>query len=411
MAVPEFDLYEVLGIKKEASQKEIKSAHTKILVKNHPTGDYRNRMRSTPEYLALSEDEKAKKEAELDEVVKKANMAFKILSNEKTRQDYDNKTGDFASLGGGFGGFGGFAGFADFGDLGDIFNMAGFGGRQRKKSQPTATNIETVIKIQYKDIFTGKVGKYKVYYSKLCGTCNGKGAASSKPCGKCKGEGHYTALSKFGGGFVTSQTVICDDCAGYGNITQGPVCTGCNGERKVKDFKILELKFTEDMKDGESVVFSKAGNQHPGYTPGNIVFKLKIVDSDVLSRINDDLVASVDVDLLTAISGGYVYFEHPNGKKLSVYTNPFKSFDTSIVVPNEGFKLSGASRRGKLIIIPKILINQGLNRAALSDIIPPIVQIPNDPGYQPVSSYFDKIPEAPTPEQEDSNFGFFSAFR
>ncbi|HME87437.1 MAG TPA: DnaJ domain-containing protein, partial [Candidatus Nanoarchaeia archaeon] len=181
------DYYEILGISKGASQDEIKKAYKKQAKKYHPD---------------LNKEESASKK------FKEVSEAYKVLSDEKTRSQYD-RTGhdryqDHERHGGSSQGF-------DFGDIfGDIFG----GGSSRKRK---GSDLQTNITITLKDAYAGVEKKIELNKLDPCSACDGTGAKDGKmkTCSECDGEGSVvgTQNTPFG---VFRTHVTCPDCGGSG---------------------------------------------------------------------------------------------------------------------------------------------------------------------------------------------------
>lgn len=383
--------YQALGLTPGASIADVKKAYKKKQVELHPSGAVRQKKRETAEYMALSEEMKQKREKELDMQIAAANEAFNVLSVEDKKKSYDEGTGEFSAFNMG-------GGFSDFGDIGDIFNqfVSGRGGRQAKQQYKVKDTI-TEVKVSIRDVFMGLTNKYKVKLRKICETCDGKGAKDVSKCGKCSGRG-TVYMQRNLGLMVTRSEVECPDCAGRGEVAKGPVCTGCKGERTTAETEIIEVKIRSGINDGETICFKGRGNQMPGCVNGDLVFHINVIPNDKYARVDDHLLATVDIDILSVLSGGVCYFDHPDGRKMAVKFPPFKSFETAIRVTREGFPgTSGA--KGDLVIKPNILLNSGLDRAKLSEYLKPLVSKPYGE-YQNIGGSLGK-PVVPKEEREE----------
>lgn len=416
------EYYKVLGLTPGASAEEIKKAFNKKQVEFHPNGPVRKILRDSAEYKAMTDDEKLEKEAEINEISKKINEAYKVLSDKNKKIEYDSGTGDFAEFGGfgGGSGFSGFSGFGGFDGFADIFSHMTGGGGERQRSK--VKDVECVLKLEIKDAFLGKKSKFRVKTTKVCKTCSGKGGKDVSNCGKCKGAGFVYA--KFNLGIVSgSQRVECPECEGKGSVVKGPACSECNGRKVVDENKIIEVNIKPGIEDGDTIVYSKQGNEYPGYGQGDIVFNVSIEYTPKRFRIGNDYVCEVDLDIHTALAGGVLYYEHPDGKKLSIKVDPFKDFDNNaIIVPGAGFP-SSKGAKGKLIIKPHIIIGQNVDRAKLAEFTHPQVQKPSGE-YINTNSTMGKAPEVRFADSEreygrrsgeaSSGFGFddgrFSSF-
>lgn len=153
------DYYEVLGVDKNASEKDIKKAYRKLAMKYHPD---------------VSEEEGA------EEKFKEVSEAYAVLSDDEKRQRYDQF---------GHAGMDGFSAedfyqnvnfediFQGF-DIGNIFDMFGFGRGSHRRGGPTGpqrgSDIYTEVKITLEEAFNGVEKEVKIRRSKICPTCNGK---------------------------------------------------------------------------------------------------------------------------------------------------------------------------------------------------------------------------------------------
>jgi DnaJ homolog subfamily A member 2 len=389
--------YKALGLQSGASVDEVKKAYKKKQFELHPAGPVRKKLKDSPEYKALTDDQKAEREAKLDEEVAKVNEAYTVLSDEKKKNEYDTGTGQFSQFAGmdGFEGFSGFPGF-------DIFSS--FGGRKKQKEQ--AKSVVSDIRVEYRDLFLGKSSKFRVNSQKVCRTCKGSGSKVTSTCGKCKGAGQVMAKVSLGI-MTTAMPVECPDCKGSGNVGKGPACSDCSGKKVYQDSRIIEVTIPAGQQAGVPIVFKGQGNEAPGLAPGDLIFNVVLNEVAGCNRIGNDFVCRVDVDILTALAGGVIYFEHPDGRKLGIKVQPFKDFEAAIVVPNAGFP--SKSKRGDLYLKPKILVNSGIDRNKLSEYLKPLISKPQG-DFAPTNSHFGQAPVLQE-ESYDERGGFegFSA--
>ncbi|KAM0679817.1 Type I HSP40 co-chaperone [Glugoides intestinalis] len=414
------EYYKLLGLTPGAPVEDVKKAFNKKQAEYHPNGPARKILRDSSEYKAMNDEQKKAKEAEIDEISKKVNEAYKILSDKNKKNEYDSGTGEFGGFGGsGFGG--GFSGFDGFADI-FTYMAGGMAGGAGERQRSKVKDVECVLKLEIKDAFLGKKSKFRVKTTKLCKTCTGKGGKDVSNCGKCKGTGFVYA--KFNLGIVSgSQQVMCPECEGKGSVVKGPACSECNGRKVVDENKIIEVNIKPGIEDGDTIVYTKQGNEYPGYGQGDIVFNISIEYTPKSFRIGNDYVCEVDLDIHTAIVGGILYYDHPDGKKLSIKVDPFKDFDNNaIIVPGSGFP-SSKGVKGRLIIKPHIIIGQNVDRAKLAEFIRPQIQRPSG-DYINTNSTLGKAPEVRFTDSEreysrrsgeaSSGFGFddgrFSSF-
>ena len=173
------DYYEVLGVKRDAEEAEIKKAYRRIAMKFHPD---RN-----------SDDKDA------EEKFKEASEAYEVLSDEQKRAAYD-RMGHAAFDNGGMGGGAGGAGFGDiFGDVfGDIF---GGGGRGRSRGGPQrGSDLRYNLDVNLEEAVHGTTTKIRIPTLAACKPCDGTGAKpGSKPvtCTTCNGVGQVRMQQGF----------------------------------------------------------------------------------------------------------------------------------------------------------------------------------------------------------------------
>lgn len=176
------DYYEVLGVKKDATEDEIKKAYRKLAIKYHPDRNPDN--------------------AEAEEKFKEAAEAYDVLHDPQKRQQYDQF--GFNAPGGGFGG-GGFGGggfsmddiFSMFGDIfgghsgGGFGGFGGFGGGAQA-TQYRGSDLRLKVRLTLQEVSTGVTKKFKLKKDVTCSHCHGSGAeagSSATTCPTCNGRG------------------------------------------------------------------------------------------------------------------------------------------------------------------------------------------------------------------------------
>jgi len=281
------DLYETLGVNRDASADELKKAYRKLAMKYHPDRNPDNK--------------------EAEEKFKEAKEAYEILTDANKRAAYDRygHAGVDPSMGGGGGGGGqGFDGFADaFGDIfGDIFGGGG-GGRGRSNVYRGA-DLRYNLEITLEEAARGAEKTIRIPALEECDSCHGSGAkpgTQPKTCPTCGGAGQVRIQQGF---FSIQQT--CPKCHGSGRVIPEP-CTSCGGAGRVKRQKTLEVKIPAGIDDGMRLRHSGQGEPGVNGGPsGDLYVEIHIKQHPVFQRDGDDLHCEMPISFSTAALGGEI---------------------------------------------------------------------------------------------------------
>ncbi|PJI07086.1 MULTISPECIES: molecular chaperone DnaJ [Clostridium] len=286
------DYYEVLGLKKDASDDEIKKAFRKLAIKYHPDKNRGNK--------------------EAEEKFKEINEAYQVLSDPKKKANYDRfGTADFNGAGGGFGDFSG-GGFGDFGDLGDIFNsffgggFSGGGSSSRRKNAPQRGNdIEYSINLTFEEAVFGTEKSINITRSENCETCNGTGAkpgTSPKTCDKCGGTGTIRVQRNTPLGSFVSQSA-CDKCGGTGKVISDP-CHDCHGTGHVRKKRKISVKVPAGVDNGNVMPLRGQGEHGKNGGPaGDLYINIKVLPSKQFKREGFDIYIDTHISFPKAALG------------------------------------------------------------------------------------------------------------
>lgn len=282
------DLYEILGLAKNASKDDIRKAYRKLAMKHHPD---------------RNPDSK-----EAEEKFKEAKEAYEILYDDEKRAAYDRfgRAGvDPNGMGSGMGGGMGGADFADaFGDIfGDIFGggRRGGGGGGGPRVQRGA-DLRYSLDISLEQAAAGFETEIRIPSWDNCEVCKGSGAkpgTTPQTCSTCHGAGAVRMQQGF---FSVQQT--CPTCHGTGQEIKDP-CNACDGVGRVRKTKTLQVNIPAGIDDGMRI--RSTGNGEPGTNggpPGDLYVEVHLKRHGIFERQEDDLHCELTIPFTTAALGG-----------------------------------------------------------------------------------------------------------
>jgi len=285
------NLYESLGVAKNASQDEIKKAYRKLARQYH--------------------QDKNPGDASAEAKFKEIQTAYDVLSEPEKRKQYDR----IGSANGRRGGAPN-ADFSDFefGDLGDIFGGI-FGRGARQQAPPRAqrgNDIEAVVNLSFEDSLKGVQTQIPVEVDAACPQCNGTGAEPGTApiiCPECNGRG---VISESQGLFGLSRP--CPRCRGNGTVIEQP-CSRCHGSGRERRTKRYTVKIPAGVKDGTRIRLKGKGEPGVNGGPaGDLQVITRVAPSPVYKRRGEgDLEVEVPVSFATAALGGSVEVATPDG--------------------------------------------------------------------------------------------------
>ncbi len=287
------DYYEVLGVDKNASSDEIKSAFRKKAKEFHPD---------------LNKDDPSAADK-----FKEAQEAYSVLSDDNKRKMYDQygHAGVDNSAGAGYGGFSGGFNASDF-DLGDIFDtifgsgggfggFSGFSGGSQSRAR-RGSDVLMRMDLDFEEAVYGTEKKFSVDVVEDCDECHGRGGFDKVDCHTCHGKGTITTEQHTILGSFMSQTT-CSECGGKG-YTYKRKCSECNGKGKIKKKKNLTINIPAGVKTGDRQRVSGKGNPgSDGGSNGDLYIEFVVDEHDYFVRDNDDIYLEVPLTLTEAILG------------------------------------------------------------------------------------------------------------
>ncbi|KAL0314278.1 UNVERIFIED_CONTAM: Chaperone protein dnaJ A6, chloroplastic [Sesamum angustifolium] len=280
------DYYSVLGVSKNSSKSEIKSAYRKLARSYHPD---------------------VNKEAGAEEKFKEISNAYEVLSDDEKRSIYD-KYGEAGLKGAGMG-------MGDFSNPFDLFEslfegmggMGGIGGMGGRGSRNRATEGEDQVYnlvLNFKEAIFGVEKEIEIARLESCSTCDGSGAKpGTKPsrCSTCGGQGQVVSSARTPLG-VFQQVMTCSTCGGTGEISTP--CNTCSGDGRVRKSKRISLKVPAGVDSGSRLRVRSEGNAgRRGGPPGDLFVIIDVLPDPVLKRDDTNILYTCKVSYIDAILG------------------------------------------------------------------------------------------------------------
>ncbi len=336
------DYYEVLGVSKDASQDEIKSAFRKLAKKYHPDINH---------------------DADAPEKFKEAEEAYSVLSDETKRRQYDQYGhAAFDQMNGGAG-----YDFSDF-DFSDIFSdlfgggfsssFGGFGGRSNRVSKGRDTL--TKVKLTFEEAAFGCKKEIQVDTMEECEYCNGNGGTGEHTCSRCHGSGVITTEQRtILGSFMTRTT--CPDCNGKGK-TYDKVCTHCKGKGRVRITKTLEVKIPAGVDNGNQLRVPGKGEASTNGGPnGDLYLEVRVKPHELYRRDGFDVYIDLPVTITDLCLGAKKDIKTMDGVvelKIKEGSQP----GDILKIKGKGIAGEDSWKKGDFFCVLKLIIPTSLSR-------------------------------------------------
>ena len=296
------DYYEVLGVKKDATDAEIKRAYRKLAAKYHPD---------------VNHDPGA------EQKFKEINEANEVLSDADKRARYDQF--GFAGVDPNFnpaaGGAGGnpFGGFGDFGDLGDLFGSFFGGGRSTRRSANAPMRGEDVmerLELTFEEAAFGTEKEVSSARIEDCDRCSGSGAepgTSPATCLRCNGRGTIRVQQNIMGMVMQSESA-CPDCRGTGKVIQTP-CSRCKGKGKVRRSFKTRVKIPAGIDDDQTLRVRGEGCSGANGGPrGDLLVTVSVRSHPIFTRQGQSIYCEMPISFAQAACGAEVEVPTLDGK-------------------------------------------------------------------------------------------------
>lgn len=327
------DLYEVLGVSRDADETQIKKAYRRRARELHPD------VNKSPN----AEDE-----------FKELNEAYDVLSDPNKRAQYDR----FGTIPGAASAGPGYVDFEDlfgggFGGMGDIFSTFFGGAARNQKVRKDGRDMGIGLRITLEEAASGVTRE--IVYDRLapCSDCDGTGLGpdgEEVSCTQCGGTGRIVSVQHtFLGDMQSSAT--CSTCGGTGTVIEG-ACDECDGQGRVPDRQRVSIDVPAGIRDGQQMripEFGEAGMQ--GAPAGDLLVTVRIEQNDYFERDGNDLHVSIVIPMVKAALGAQLEVRGILEDEKVPVKIPAGSQSGSIVrVKNFGMPKIKSSSRGDMYV-------------------------------------------------------------
>jgi molecular chaperone DnaJ len=334
------DYYEVLGVAREASEQEIKSAYRKLALQFHPDRNPNN--------------------PDAEEKFKECSEAYAILADMDKRSAYD-RFGHAAVSGSAGGGFDPST-IQDFGEIfGDFFGFGDlFGGGSRRNSRAQrGPDLREDVTLEFEEAAFGTDTQVTIRRHETCEDCRGSAAAPGKSpvtCRSCAGRGQVRYQQGF---FSMART--CPTCQGAGSVITDP-CPKCKGQGRVLRQRTVDAKVPAGVEDGTRIRFSGLGEAGAfGGPAGDLYVVLHVKEHPFFEREGNDLHCVIPVSFTQAALGTEIRVPTLEGDHAVKVPEGTQS-GTTIRIRGQGIPVLQGHGKGDLFVEVRVQTPGKLNK-------------------------------------------------
>jgi molecular chaperone DnaJ len=329
------DPYEVLGVKRDASEQQIKKAFRALAMELHPDVN--------------AHDPQA------EEKFKEAAEANEILSDRERRATYD-RYGHEGLRSGGYA-----PNFDAFGSISDLFETF-FGGGGARSGPAAGGDLAVAVEIDLLEAAQGATVQVVYEAVERCEHCHGNGAEPGTPietCERCGGRGQLQAVTRTPFGQM-ARTVLCDVCHGDGRVPKQP-CRECRGRGRKGARRELDVEIPAGIADGQRIRLSERGHAGEAGAPvGDLYVLVRVREDERFMREGDDLISALDVAAPLAALGATL--ETPTLEGTAAIEVPAGTQPGEVLtLRGEGMPGLRRGRRGDLRVIVNVVIPRRLS--------------------------------------------------
>jgi molecular chaperone DnaJ len=371
------DFYEILGVRRDADDEEIKRAYRKLAMQYHPdrnVGDV---------------------EAEVK--FKECAEAYEVLRDSGKRQRYDRY--GHAGLEG--------LGMPNFNNAQSVFDVFGdlfgdfFGGRPGRHGPQPGRDLQVVVDIELSEAFRGTQKTISIPREELCATCSGSGCRpGTQPvrCRRCNGQGAVIMSQGF---FRVQQT--CRACGGRGVVITDP-CTTCHGQGRVEAQRSLEVTIPPGVDTGTRVRMSGEGEAgEVGAPRGDLYVTIRVKDHPLFHRDGNNLICQVPVTFSQAALGAEMEVPSLDGPIAHSLKRGIQSGEV-VQIPGRGMPSLRGGRRGDLLVQVLVETPRTLTKRQ-EELFRELAELDHKHVSPERKSFLDKLRAFFAPEAADANTG------
>ena len=372
------DYYDVLGVRRDAEQSEIKKAFRKLARECHPDvnpGD-----------------------AECEAQFKEAAEAYEVISDPDTRAAYDRygfdglrgrQMTDFEHVG--------------FNDLFNIFFGGGFdsvlrdaggawGAATGSAPPPRGEDVEALVELTFSEAVFGVSKEVEVRADAPCEECEGSGASPGtgrETCPQCHGSGRMREVSSLGGFGQFIRTSTCNVCRGRGSIVKEP-CKKCRGAGRLRVARTVTVDIPAGIADGQRIRYNGDGGAGAqGGRSGDLYVAVGVQPHESLVRDGDDLIYRQDITMIEAALGTKAYVPALDGD-IELELPPGTQPGQTKVYRNRGVPVLQGSGRGDLKVVVNVLVPRQLSDDQ-REVLEQFAALTADTDYEPDQGFLDKV--------------------
>lgn len=360
--------YDILGVSKNASADEIKSAYRRLAKQYHPD---------------LNKTEEAASK------FKEINEAYECLSDPQKKSNYDQfgssegPQGYAGANGGGFSGFGGFE---------DIFNMfSGFGQGGKRNTKTDGEDITIRINLSFKEACNGGTKSISINRYENCPDCKGTGAKNGTEyttCPHCNGSGQVKQVQNTLFGQMVN-IATCPDCQGSGKMIKEK-CSSCAGKGRIKKGRTITLTIPAGVNDGQIMTLENEGNaSFNGGKNGNLNIILNVANHELLTRKDYNLYINVPIPYTLALLGGEIKVPTVN-EIIELKIPELTQTGTVFKIKGKGVKILRKEAYGDLFVTVNVELPKTLDKKQKEAILSTLTKN-NEINYVKYKDYLTKL--------------------